>query len=102
MMQTPLEEKEEKEAPKEEILDKAKDNTEKSIKIDQLIQKRKFKGNSKSTIYGIPYKKSLDNIELILDLKAPEILRNLAETGIPTMKDLSGNFSKVCSYGFIS
>ena len=47
-----------------------------------------------STIYGIPYKKNLENIELILDLKAPEILRNLSETGIPTMKDLSESFPK--------
>ena len=91
MMLMPLEKKQEKDAPKEEILDKAKDNTEKSIPIDQSIQEN-FREIQKSTIYGTPYKTSLDNIERILGLKAPDILRNLAETGIPTMKNLTESF----------
>ena len=91
MMLMPLGKKQEKDAPKEEILDKAKDNTEKSIPIDQSIQEN-FREIQKSTIYGTPYKTSLDNIELILGLKAPDILRNLAETGIPTMKNLTESF----------
>jgi len=91
MMLTPLEEKQEKDVSKEEILDKAKDNTEKSIPIDQPIQEN-FREIQKSTIYGTPYKTSLDNIERILGSKAPDILRNLAETGIPTMKNLTESF----------
>ena len=91
MMLKPLEKKQEKDVPKEEILDKAKDNTEKSIPTDQSIQEN-FREIQKSTIYGTPYKKSLDNIERILGLKAPDILRNLAETGIPTMKNLTESF----------
>ena len=91
MMIVPLEEKQQKDAPKEEILDEVKDNTEKSIQNDQLIQEN-FREIQKSTIYGTPYKKSLDNIERILGLKAPDILRNLAETGIPTMKNLMDSF----------
>ena len=91
MILMPLEKKQEKDLPKEEILDKATDNTEKSIPIDQSIQEN-FREIQKSTIYGTPYKTSLDNIERILGLKAPDILRNLAETGIPTMKNLTESF----------
>ena len=91
MMLKPLEKKQEKDVPKEEILDKAKDNTEKSIPIDQPIQEN-FREIQKSTIYGTPYKTSLDNIERMLGLKAPDILRNLAETGIPTMQNLTETF----------
>ena len=90
-MQAPLEEKQKKDAPKEEISDEAKDNTEKSIQTDRSIQEN-FRVLQKSTIYGTPYKKYLDNIERILGLKAPDILRNLAETGIPTMKNLTESF----------
>ena len=97
-----MHEKEEKDAPKQEVLGVAKDSSKQIIKIDQSIQEN-LRVIRNSAIYGIPYKKNLENIELILDLKAPEILINLAETGIPTMKDLMKEvFSKVCSYGFIS
>ena len=89
----PLQEKEEKDAPKEEVLDVAKEYSEKSLKTGQSI-KENLKVIQNSTINGTPYKKNLENIELIMDLKAPEILRNLAETGIPTMKDLSESFPK--------
>ena len=91
MILMPLEKKQEKDVPKEEILDKAKDNTDKSIPIEQSIQEN-FREIQKSTIYGTPYKTSLDNIERILGSKAPDILRNLAETGIPTMKNLTESF----------
>ena len=91
MILMPLEKKQEKDVPKEEILDKATDNTEKSIPINQSIQEN-FREIQKSTIYGTPYKTSLDNIERILGSKAPDILRNLAETGIPTMKNLTESF----------
>ena len=83
----------EKDAPKQEVLGVVKDSSEQSIKIDQSIQEN-LRVIRNSAIYGIPYKKNLENIELILDLKAPEILINLAETGIPTMKDLSESFPK--------
>ena len=93
IVRAPLHEKEEKDAPKQEVLGVAKDSSEQSIKIDQAIQEN-LRVIRNSAIYGIPYKKNLENIELILDLKAPEILINLAETGIPTMKDLSESFPK--------
>ena len=93
MARAPLHEKEEKDAPKQEVLGVAKDSSEQSIKTDQSIQEN-LRVIRNSAIYGIPYKKNLENIELILDLKAPEILINLAETGIPTMKDLSESFPK--------
>ncbi len=93
IMLMPLEKKQEKDVPKKEIFDKAKDNTEKSIPIDQSIQEN-FREIQKSTIHGTPYKTSLDNIERILGSKAPDILRNLAETGIPTMKNLKESFPK--------
>jgi hypothetical protein len=93
MAQAPLHKKEEKDAPKQEVLGVAKDSSKQSIKTDQSIQEN-LRVIRNSTIYGIPYKKNLENIELILDLKAPEILRNLSETGIPTMKDLSESFPK--------
>ena len=91
MRLVPLEEKQKKDAPKEEISDEAKDNIEKSIQTDRLIQEN-FRELQKSTIYGTPYKTSLDNIERILGSKAPDILRNLAETGIPTMQTLTESF----------
>ena len=91
MILMPLEKKQKKDVPKEEILDKATDNTEKSIPINQSIQEN-FREIQKSTIYGTPYKTSLDNIERMLGLNAPDILRNLAETGIPTMQNLTETF----------
>ena len=93
MARAPLHEKEEKGAPKQEVLGVAKDSSKQIIKTDQSIQEN-LRVIRNATIYGIPYKKNLENIELILDLKAPEILRNLSETGIPTMKDLSESFPK--------
>ena len=45
-----------------------------------------------ATIYGNPFEENLKNIETVLKLEAPEILRSLASTGIPTMTDLIESF----------
>ena len=89
----PLQEKEEKDGPKEEVLDVAKEYSEKNIKTDQSI-KENLGVIQNSIIYGTPYIENLENIELSMDLEVPEILRKLAETGIPTMKYLSDSFPK--------
>ena len=89
----PLQEKEEKDGPKEEVLDVAKEYSEKNIKTDQSI-KENLGVIQNSIIYGTPYIENLENIELSIDLEVPEILRKLANTGIPTMKDLKESFPK--------
>ena len=68
-------------------------NSEKRLKTEYLINED-LRAIQNSTIYGNTFEKNLKNIEFFLDMKAPVILKNVSETGIPTMKNLSESFPK--------
>ena len=89
----PLQKKYDEDASSAEILDMSQDNSENRINADRSIQED-LQVIQNSTVYGNPFNENLKNIEALLDLKAPDILKNLAEIGIPTMKNLKGSFPK--------
>ena len=66
-------------------------NSNKLKKNDNLIYEN-IQAIQNSTIHGNPFEENLKNIETALELKAPEILKSLAGTGIPTMADLTESF----------
>ena len=95
----------EERTPEKEILPKMMEENEPSDESLRVEPKRsnKLKTNDNliyeniqaiqtATIYGNPFEENLKNIETVLKLEAPEILRNLASTGIPTMTDLIESF----------
>lgn len=95
----------EERTPEKEILPKMMEENEPSDESLRVEPKRsnKLKTNDNliyeniqaiqtATIYGNPFEDNLKNIETVLKLEAPEILRNLASTGIPTMTDLIESF----------
>ena len=89
----PLQKKYDEDASSAEILDMSQDNSENRINADRSIQED-LQVIQNSTVYGNPFNENLKNIEALLDLKAPDILKNLAEIGIPTMKNLKASFPK--------
>ena len=89
----PLQKKYDEDASSAEILDMSQDNSENRINADRSVQED-LQVIQNSTVYGNPFNENLKNIEALLDLKAPDILRNLAEIGIPTMKNLKASFPK--------
>jgi hypothetical protein len=95
----------EERTPEKEILPKMMEENEPSDESLRVEPKRsnKLKTNDNliyeniqaiqtATIYGNPFEENLKNIETVLKLEAPEILRSLASTGIPTMTDLIESF----------
>jgi hypothetical protein len=89
----PLQKKYDEDASSAEILDMSQDNSENRINADRSIQED-LQVIQNSTVYGNPFNENLKNIEALLDLKAPDILKNLAEIGIPTIKNLKASFPK--------
>ena len=85
--------KQEEVTSNQEISGAAKNNSEKRLKTEYLINED-LRAIQNSTIYGNTFEKNLKNIEFFLDMKAPVILKNVSETGIPTMKNLSESFPK--------
>lgn len=95
----------EERTPEKEILPKMMEENEpsdESLRVEPT-RSNKLKTNDNliyeniqaiqtATIYGNPFEENLKNIETVLKLEAPEILRNLASTGIPTMTDLIESF----------
>ena len=95
----------EERTPEKEILPKMMEENEpsdESLRVEPT-KSNKLKTNDNliyeniqaiqtATIYGNPFEENLKNIETVLKLEAPEILRNLASTGIPTMTDLIESF----------
>lgn len=88
-----LQKKQEEVTSNQEISGAAKNNSEKRLKTEHLINED-LRAIQNSTIYGNTFEKNLKNIEFFLDMKAPVILKNVSETGIPTMKYLSKSFPK--------
>ena len=88
-----LQKKQEEVTSNQEISGAAKNNSEKRLKTEYLINED-LRAIQNSTIYGNTFEKNLKNIEFFLDMKAPVILKNVSETGIPTMKNLSESFPK--------
>jgi hypothetical protein len=88
-----LQKKQEEVASNQEISGSAKNNSEKRLKTEYLINED-LRAIQNSSIYGNTFEKNLKNIELFLDMKSPVILKNVSETGIPTMKYLSKSFPK--------
>ena len=88
-----LQKKQEEVTSNQEISGAAKNNSEKRLKTEYLINED-LRAIQNSTIYGNTFEKNLKNIEFFLDMKAPVILKNVSETGIPTMKNLSQSFPK--------
>jgi len=95
----------EERTPEKEILPKMMEESEpsdESLRVEPT-RSNKLKTNDNliyeniqaiqtATIYGNPFEENLKNIETVLKLEAPEILRSLASTGIPTMTDLIESF----------
>tara|TARA_B100001248_G_scaffold250445_1_gene224528 strand:+ start:486 stop:1631 length:1146 start_codon:yes stop_codon:yes gene_type:complete len=95
----------EERTPEKEILPKMMEENEpsdESLRVEPT-RSNKLKTNDNliyeniqaiqtATIYGNPFEENLKNIETVLKLEAPEILRSLASTGIPTMTDLIESF----------
>ena len=95
----------EERTPEKEILPKMMEENEpsdESLRVEPT-RSNKLKTNDNliyeniqaiqtATIYGNPFEENLKNIETVLKLEAPEILRNLASTGIPAMTDLIESF----------
>ena len=88
-----LQNKQKEVASKQEILGSLKNNSEKRIKTEHSINED-LRVIQNSIKYGNAFEKNLKNIELLLGFNAPRILKNLSETGIPTMKNLSESFPK--------
>jgi hypothetical protein len=88
-----LQKKQEEVTSNQEISGATKNNSEKRLKTEHLINED-LRAIQNSTIYGNTFEKNLKNIEFFLDMKAPVILKNMSETGIPTMKNLSESFPK--------